>query len=150
VAAIKRGDRVEVPLYSHVTYDIDRERVQVIASPEAVILDGLHLARIETQERPRLIDCLIYLEADEADIERWFTDRLLPLMAAGVDDPTSYYYTYRDLGPAARAGFIAKVWVEINLPNLRNHIVEDRAAADLVVRKAPDHGIVGVLPGVRP
>jgi type I pantothenate kinase len=147
VAAIRRGERVEVPLYSHVTYDIDRERTQVVSRPDAVILDGLHLARIEGAGRPRLIDCLLYLDAAEADIERWFSERLLPLMAAGADDPASYYYAYRHLDPAARAGFAARVWAEINRPNLREHISLDRAAADIVVRKGPDHGVASVTAG---
>jgi type I pantothenate kinase len=147
VAAIRRGERVAVPLYSHVTYDVDRERVQVVASPEAVILDGLHLARIEAPDRPRLIDCLVYLDAAETDIERWFTERLLPLMAAGVDDPGSYYHAFRHVEPAARTGFAAKVWAEINLPNLREHISADHAAADLVVRKGADHGVLSVTAG---
>jgi type I pantothenate kinase len=147
VAAIKRGGRVQVPLYSHMTYNVDRERTQVVDSPTAVILDGLHLARINLPERPRLIDCLIYLDAAETDIERWFTDRLLPLMAAGVDDPQSYYHAYRHLDPEARTGFAAKVWAEINLPNLRDHIAADRAAADLIVRKALDHRLADVTAG---
>jgi type I pantothenate kinase len=146
VAAIKRGEQVAVPLYSHVTYDVDRGRVQVVASPDAVILDGLHLARIETPGR-QLIDCLIYLDAEEADIERWFTERLLPLMEAGVDDQNSFYYAYRHLDPPARAGFAAKVWAEINLPNLREHIYADRTAADIVIRKGADHGVVDVTVG---
>jgi type I pantothenate kinase len=43
-----------------------------------------------------------------------------------------------------RRAFAKRVWQEINLPNLRNHIVQDRAAADLVVRKAADHHILKV------
>jgi type I pantothenate kinase len=145
VAQIRRGERVAVPLYSHVTYDIDLEKAQVVAAPDVVILDGLHLARIEQPGTPRLIDCLIYLEAEEAAIETWFTDRMLPLMVAGVDDPTSFYYAYRDKDHAGRLAFAATVWADINLPNLRNHISADRDAADLVVRKASDHRLVEAI-----
>ena len=147
IGSIRAGDRVEVPLYSHVVYDVDAERVQVVEKPDVLILDGLHLAQIERPDAPRLIDCLIYLDAEETTIEAWFTDRLLPLMAAGVDDPKSFYYAYRELDLPARQAFAARVWATINLPNLRQHIVADRAAADLVLKKGPDHAIVAIEPG---
>ncbi len=74
-------------------------------------------------------------------IEGWFTGRLLPLMRAGRDDPTSFYFAFREMGEAERRAFAARVWREINLPNLRDHIVKDRDAADFVVTKNPDHGV---------
>jgi len=144
VAAVKAGRRVAMPLYSHVTYDIDRENVQTIERPNILILDGLHLAQIEQPGKPHLIDALIYLDAEEADVERWFTDRLIPLMEGGIDDAKSFYHAFRTMTADERRAFAKRVWQEINLPNLRNHIVQDRAAADLVVRKGADHRIVKV------
>jgi type I pantothenate kinase len=144
VAAVKAGKRVAMPLYSHVTYDIDTENVQTVERPDILILDGLHLAEIEEPGKPRLIDALIYLDSHETDVERWFTDRLIPLMEAGIDDPKSFYYAFRAMTADERQAFAKRVWQEINLPNLRNHIVQDRAAADLVVRKAADHQIAKV------
>ena len=148
VAGIKRGRRVTMPLYSHVTYDVDDENGLVVHKPDILILDGLHLARIE-RGAPRLIDMLIYLDADEAVIERWFTDRLVPLMQAGVDDSKSFYYAFRGMGPDERRTFAARVWQGINLPNLRDHIVKDRDAADLVLHKAPDHRVTHVTERAR-
>lgn len=148
--AIRRRERVAVPRYSHVTYDVDPENAQIVDAPDIVILDGLHLAQIETPGQPRLIDCLIYLEAEEAAIERWFTDRLLPLMEAGVDDPKSFYHAYREMDAEGRRAFAARVWREINLPNLRDHIRADRAAADLVLRKSADHETLELRAGGGP
>jgi len=144
VADVKAGGRVAMPLYSHVSYDIDTKDVQLVERPDVLVLDGLHLAQIEPPEQPRMIDALIYLDAAEADVERWFTDRLIPLMEAGVDDPKSFYYAFRSMSVDERRGFAKRVWQEINLPNLRNHIIADRAAADLVVHKAADHRVVHV------
>ena len=144
VTSVKRGERVAMPLYSHVTYDIDTHNVQTVERPDILILDGLHLAQIERPETPRLIDVLIYLDAAETVIERWFTDRLIPLMEAGVDDPKSFYYAFRAMSADERRDFAKRVWEGINLPNLRNHIVRDRDAADLVMHKAADHRIVNV------
>lgn len=144
VKAVKRGERVAMPLYSHVTYDIDSERVQPVERPDILILDGLHLAQIEQPRAPRLIDALMYLDADEEVIERWFSNRLIPMMEAGVDDPKSFYYAFRNMNADERRDFAKRVWQGINLPNLRDHIVKDREAADLVMHKAADHRIVKV------
>jgi type I pantothenate kinase len=144
LAAVKRGERVALPRYSHVAYDVDPANPLVVEKPDILILDGLHLAQIETPGAPRLVDTLIYLDAPEAAIEGWFTARLLPLMLAGRDDPKSFYYAFREMDDAGRRAFAARVWQTINLPNLRDHIVKDRAAADLVVGKNPDHGIAAI------
>lgn len=144
LGAIKAGERVALPRYSHVTYDVDSENSLFVERPDVLILDGLHLAQIERSGQPRLIDCLIYLDADESVIETWFTERLLPLMLAGRDDPASFYYRFRDMDDAARRAFAQSVWQTINLPNLRAHIVKDRDAADIVIAKKAGHGIANV------
>ncbi len=144
IAALKRGKRVAMPLYSHITYDVDTENSHTIEKPDIVILDGLHLAQIERADAPRLIDTLIYLDAQESVIERWFTDRLVPLMEAGADDSKSFYYAFRTMGPEERRAFASRVWQGINLPNLRDHIVKDRDAADLILHKSADHRVAKV------
>jgi len=144
LGALKAGERVALSRYSHVTYDVDAENPLFVERPDILILDGLHLAQIERFGQPRLIDCLIYLDAEEAVIAAWFTQRLLPLMLAGRDDPTSFYHRFRDMDDAARGAFAQSVWQNINLPNLRDHIVKDRDAADIVIAKTADHGIASV------
>jgi type I pantothenate kinase len=141
---LRTGARVALPRYSHVTYDVDSADPLIVERPDVLILDGLHLAQAERPGEARLIDTLIYLDAEEPVIERWFTDRLLPLMAAGREDPESFYYRFRDWDDAQCADFARRVWEGINLPNLREHIVKDRDAADIVVRKSADHSIAGV------
>jgi type I pantothenate kinase len=144
LASVKSGARTALPRYSHVTYDVDPADPLVLERPGVLILDGLHLAQVERSDAPRLIDFLIYLDADEAHIETWFSGRLLPLMEAGRDDPSSFYHRFRDFDDAGRRDFVQRVWHGINLPNLREHIVKDRDAADAVVTKAADHGVAAI------
>ena len=144
IAGVKAGARVALPRYSHVSYDVDPGDPLVVEQPSLLILDGLHLAQIEQPDAPRLIDHLIYLDADEAVIAGWFAARLLPLMRAGRDDATSFYHRFRDWDDAQSADFAKRVWEGINLPNLREHIVKDRDAADAVVTKRADHSIASV------
>jgi type I pantothenate kinase len=141
LSAIRDGARVEVPRYSHVAYDVDLDNPQIVERPDILILDGLHLAQVERVGESHLIDSLIYLDAPEQLIESWFTARLLPLMIAGRDDPKSFYFAFRDMSDGDRRTFAERVWREINLPNLRDHIVEDREAADFALTKAADHTI---------
>jgi type I pantothenate kinase len=141
VGALRRGERVAIPLYSHVTYDIDTANHQLINRADIIILDGLHLAQIETKGAQRLIDALLYLDSGEDVIERWFTERLVPLMEAGSDDPNSFYYAFRTMDAAGRHDFAKRVWQGINLPNLRDYIVKDRDTADLVLHRTADHRI---------
>jgi len=145
IESLRAGRPTGVPRYSHVTYDVDLDNVQHIARIDIAIIDGLHLGRLkETYGGHRLIHCLIYLDADEADIEHWFRNRLFPLMIAGRDDPKSFYHSFRSLDEEGVLAFIQRVWAGINLPNLRDHIIKDRDAADVLVRKARDHSIAGV------
>ena len=90
------------------------------------------------------LDALIYLDADEAHLEGWFTERLIGLWRAAEHDPTSFYAQFRHFTePQARA-FAARVWRAINLPNLREHIVGARDVAEIVVSKGEDHAILAV------
>jgi type I pantothenate kinase len=145
IDAIHAGRPVGVPRYSHVTYDVDLDNVHHIGHIDVAIVDGLHLGHVKHDPRgAALLDTLIYLDADEEDIEHWFRNRLFPLMVAGRDDPKSFYHSFRHLDEEAVLAFIQRVWAGINLPNLREHIINDRDVADVVVRKARDHSVVSV------
>jgi type I pantothenate kinase len=142
IARLRQKAAVKVPLYSHVTYDVDPNAWQVVGHADVAIIDGLHLGRAKSDRTGhRLIDQLFYLDAEETDIELWFRDRLFALMIAGRTDPNSFYFAFRDMDDTAALEFVRQVWTGINLPNLRDHIVRDREVADVIVRKARDHSI---------
>jgi type I pantothenate kinase len=142
IAALRRTANVSVPLYSHVTYDVDPSAFHEVSGADIVMLDGLHLGRLRlASDGTPLIDQLIYLDATEGDIETWFRSRLFPLMVEGRTDPNSFYYSFRTFDDVAAHEFVSRVWAGINLPNLREHIVRDRDVADIVVHKARDHAV---------
>ena len=97
------------------------------------------------QARPAgLLDALIYLEADEADLERWYVDRFLELWEAAEHDPSSFYARFRHMTREQTDGLARMVWRDVNLKNLHDHIIHARARADLVVAKGPDHAIASL------
>lgn len=145
LAAIRTGP-IEVPVYSHAIYDLDPALVRRLAPPDVLIVEGLSL---HEGARALGLDALIYLDADEAHLEAWFTERLIGLWRAAEHDPTSFYARFRHFTePEARA-FAAQVWAAINLPNLREHIVAGRGVADIVVSKGADHEILAVVEPAR-
>ena len=142
LAAVRVGP-ARFPGYSHVTYDVAPDLARTLDRPDILIIEGLNL-RLNAPAQPRLIDALIYLDADEADLEAWFVARFLGLWAAAEHDPGSFYVRFRSMSPEQAEGFARMIWTGINLRNLREHIVHARAEADIVVRKGADHAVVAV------
>jgi len=130
---------VDVPIYSHVLYDIDPALTRRLERPDVLIVEGLGL---HEGAAALGLDLLIYLDADEAHLEAWFEDRFIGLWRAAETDPTSFYARFRNMDEAQTRGFAGQVWRAINLPNLREHIVQGRGVADLLVAKGADHAIL--------
>ena len=138
-----RSGVARFPAYSHATYDVDPGTGVTRDRPGILIVEGLALG-LERPERPRLIDCLIYIEADETDLEAWFVARFLGLWDAAADDPASFYRRFHDRDRAGAEALARAVWSGINLPNLRQHIAPVRAHADVVAVKAADHSLIEI------
>lgn len=138
LAAVRRG-AADFPGYSHVSYDVDPALARRLEAPDVLIVEGLGL---HEGAAALGLDVLIYLDAAEAHVERWFVGRFMGLWEAAANDPTSFYARFRPLGREGAEAFARQVWAAINLPNLREHIVRGRAVADIVVRKGLDHAIM--------
>jgi type I pantothenate kinase len=138
--ALARVGPAVFPGYSHVTYDVDARLGRRIDRPGVLIIEGLGLG-----SHRAAIDALIYLDADEADLEAWFVARFMVFWAGAEHDPASFYARFRSMDRPGAIEFARSVWTEINLPNLRQHILPQRDLADVVVRKGPGHEIVEIL-----
>lgn len=140
LATLREGP-AEFPGYSHVTYDIDPALSRRIAPPDILIVEGLGL------QDPAAVglDALLYLDADDALLEEWFTARFIYFCRAAETDPGSFYARFRDMSPEEVRALAINVWQRINLPNLREHIIHARAKADWVVRKGPGHVIEAIV-----
>ena len=144
LTAIRSGPAT-FPAYSHVTYDIDPRLARTLAPPPVLIIEGLALRDPDTGPAS-LLDALIYLEADEADLERWYVARFLELWEAAKTDPTSFYARFQHMDRDQTTGLAQMVWRQVNLKNLHDHIVHARPRADLIVRKGPGHAITAITP----
>lgn len=140
-----RSGPATFPAYSHVTYDIDPQLARRLEPPPVLVIEGLTL-RDPATGPASLLDALIYLEADEADLERWYVARFLELWEAAESDPTSFYARFRHMDREQTSALARTVWREVNLKTLHDHIIHARPRADLIVRKNADHAIAAVTP----
>lgn len=143
--AVKGGAaEVKAPVYSHLSYDIGPGKVDVIRQPDILLFEGLNV--LQTPETATVtasdfFDFSIYLDAAEADIERWFVERVLTLWRSAFQDPASYFHHFSRLSRSEVEVMANRVWEEINGPNLRKNIAPTRERARLVLTKDVDHAI---------
>jgi len=133
-----RGGRTVFPGYSHLTYDVDPALAREVKLPDVLIVEGLGF----TATTP--VDARIYLDAEEADLETWYVRRFIQFWAAGREDASSFYSRFRTLDREGADRLARTVWSQINLPNLRAHILPLRDSSDIVVRKDLDHTIAAI------
>lgn len=82
---IKSGkERVEAPVYSHLTYDREEGAVEVVEGADIVIIEGINVLQSPTleddREDPRIFvsdffDFSIYVDAEESRIFTWYLER---------------------------------------------------------------------------
>jgi type I pantothenate kinase len=150
LAELKAGaPKVRAPKYSHLTYDVVPDEVLELASPDIVIVEGVNVLQTPSR-RGRVeasvvvsdfFDFSIYVDAAEADLERWYIDRLLLLRETSLHDPRSYFNFLTQYSEDATREFAQKVWTQVNLVNLRENIAPTRGRAHLVLEKGCDHEI---------
>jgi type I pantothenate kinase len=145
---VKRGEpEVRAPVYSHVIYDIVAGEEQVLSEPDIVIVEGLNVlqtgesAGADSRFVSDWFDFSIYVDADEAEIERWYVERFFALRETAFNDDTSFFRHFASLSDAELEATGHQIWATINGPNLRENILPSRMRADLVLDKAADHGV---------
>jgi type I pantothenate kinase len=145
LSAVKAGEsQVEVPVYSHLIYDIVTEEQQTVRQPDILIVEGLNV--LQTPQNATLVasdffNFSVYIDAEEADLMQWYVERFLLLQRTAFQNPLSYFHRYRSLPEGEARQLASNIWQEINLVNLRENIQPTRQRADLVLRKQSDHSV---------
>ena len=151
---IKSGERdVEVPLYSHLTYDVLKDKSQIIDQPDILIVEGINV--LQTGRPPRdgrgipnvsdFFDFSIFIDADVELLREWYIERFFSLRSGAFKDPKSYFHRYASLSDQQAMEFATRIWNTVNLANLRENILPTRPRADLVLRKGADHKVRSVF-----
>jgi type I pantothenate kinase len=153
MADVKAGyPEVSAPVYSHLSYDILPGENEHVRQPEVLIVEGLNVLQAgngHPKNAPPLFvsdlfDFSIYVDADEAQVEQWFSERFLTLRDTVFKDESSYFHRYVHLSTEEAKQVAAEIWAGINGMNLRENIAPARERADLILEKGEDHQVLGV------
>lgn len=140
LSALRRGERIDIPVYSHTIYDLTGEH-EPIDPTGILVIEGV----VALQPVIRAaVDLGIYVDA-EADVVRgWFVERFLRFVSDARADETSFYRMFASMDDDQVRSVAEATWDGINGVNLIEHIAPTRAAADVIVEKAPDHTVLAV------
>jgi type I pantothenate kinase len=149
LANVRAGDRAAAPVYSHLSYDIVPGEFHHVEQPDILIFEGLNVLQLGDGLARRgqeavltaadFFDLAIYIDADPADIERWYLDRFVLLQQTRMQDPASYFHPLAHAPADQVLAAARKLWHEINLPNLVDNIAPTRLRADVVLHKDANH-----------
>lgn len=148
LAEVRSVGRGVSPVYSHHAYDIVPGEQIVVDRPDILIFEGLNVLQIGAGPGQHaqftaadFFDLSIYIDADPADIERWYLERFLLLQQTAFQDPNAYFHRYADLGRDEAQTTAHQIWESVNLLNLTENILPSRPRADLVIRKGTGHRV---------
>jgi len=144
VSRAKAGEpALEVPLYSHVKYDVVTGETRVIDQPDILIVEGLNV--LQAGGRGAFVsdyfDFSIYVDADIDAIRLWYVERFQTLKDTAFNDPDAYFRRFAGLTDEEANTVALDIWARINQPNLLDNILPTRDRASLILEKAPDHTI---------
>lgn len=147
IEGVKSGvPRIEVPIYSHLVYDIVPDEARVIDRPDILIVEGLNVlqrggrgGRAPQTFVSDYFDFSIYVDADEGLLQQWYIERFLRLRETAFRDPHSYFRRYAELSVEEAVATARRIWREINYVNLKQNIEPTRERADLILEKGARH-----------
>ena len=150
VADIKSGvERVSAPVYSHLSYDIVPSAEAIVESPDVVIVEGLNVLQPPVMGQEVALsdyfDFKIYVDADVANVTKWFLGRFEQLREGAFTNPKSYFHKYAEMPFEEALERAIEIWNTINLPNLIENIQPTRSRATLVLQKGSEHAVQSVL-----
>lgn len=150
LADIKSGkEKVAVPVYSHLVYDVVPGEQVIIDRPDILIVEGLNI--LQPGDLPKdgapilfasdFIDFSIYIDADVEDLRDWYITRFFRLRETAFRDPSSFFRKFSEMSEEEAGTFGRNVWQSINLPNLLENVLPTRGRADLILKKGKDHRV---------
>ncbi|MCM2505977.1 type I pantothenate kinase [Aureimonas altamirensis] len=147
---IKAGaPEVRAPVYSHFHYDVMKGETITVDRPDILIFEGLNV--LQVREMPKdgkavpfvsdFFDHSIYIDADEADLRRWYISRFMKLRETAFRQEGSFFHRYSKVSDAEALAIAEGLWSNINARNLYENILPTRPRADLILRKGGLHRV---------
>lgn len=136
-------EHLEIPVYSHIRYDIVEGERRVINQPDILIIEGLNV--LQAGDTGAFVsdyfDFSIFVDAEKADIKRWYVERFLTLQETAFTQPDAYFRRYSELSKDEAVAVAEEIWERINEVNLTENILPTRDRASLILEKGADHSV---------
>lgn len=143
-ARAKAGDEhLDVPVYSHIQYDVLEGERRIVSSPDILIVEGLNVLQAGGSGAfvSDYFDFSIFVDADPEDVKRWYVERFLTLKETAFNQPDAYFRRYAGLSEEEAIRVASEIWDTINKVNLVENILPTRDRASLILEKSADHNI---------
>ncbi|GEL89806.1 type I pantothenate kinase [Pediococcus parvulus] len=148
MGAVKnRQARIQVPLYSHQSYDIVPGKFETVDNPDILIVEGINVLQLPSNQTIYISDFFdwsVYVDADPELIEKWFLERFGILLDTAFHNPEDYYYEFAQWPRQKAFAEARKVWESVDLPNLDEFILPTRSRANLILHKVEHHAMDAV------
>jgi type I pantothenate kinase len=147
-AVRNEGKPVQIPVYSHVRYDILADETQTVQTPDIIVLEGLNVLQEDKHDSLNVrdfVDFSIYVDAADEDIKRWYLERFVYLKNTAFQSGESYFNKYKTLSDDEALAMASATWDRVNLKNLVENILPTRDRASLILNKSADHSIDKIL-----
>ncbi|WP_163652271.1 type I pantothenate kinase [Listeria sp. PSOL-1] len=134
-------NKVEIPLYSHFTYDVLPE-TRTIRNPDIVIIEGINVLQVDSAENvfpSDFFDFSVYVDAAEENIKKWYLERFFILRETAFQDVNSYFHQYTKVSKEEAGRFALEIWDTINGVNLKENIEKTKYRANLILYKGRNH-----------
>ena len=138
---------VTAPVYSHIVYDVIPDAEVVICQPDILIIEGLNVLQVgaeATEFVSDYFDFSIYIDALEADIEKWYVERFLTLCQTIFQNPDSFFQNFAHLTQDEAIATARSIWREINGKNLIENIEPTKSRASLSLNKDAAHRVTEI------
>jgi type I pantothenate kinase len=144
VSRVAAGEEhLEIPVYSHIRYDIVEGEIRVVNRPDILIVEGLNV--LQAGERGAFVsdyfDFSIFVDAETEDIKTWYIQRFLTLQQTAFTQPDAYFRRHSELSRDEAVAVASDIWETINEVNLIENILPTRDRASLILEKAADHSV---------
>lgn len=142
------GKAVQIPIYSHVRYDILPNETQEVQAPDIIVLEGLNVLQEDCSQGLKVLDFIdfsIYIDAPTDAIKKWYLERFVYLKNSAFQSSESYFNKFKYLSDDEAVLMASDTWDRVNLKNLVENILPTRDRASLIVKKSSDHSIDKIL-----
>ncbi|AYG00090.1 type I pantothenate kinase [Lactococcus allomyrinae] len=139
---VKNGEKCEIPIYSHETYDILPDQVQTIDSPDILIVEGINVLQNPQNQMLYISDFYdfsIYVDAEEELIEKWYLERFDSLLKLAKYDTTNFYHQFTKMPVSKVVNLAKETWARVNRINLKEYIEPTRNRAEVILHKSENH-----------